>query len=88
MPHGYQDGCTLGPQRFGRVDHSDICNEHDRAWWEHRNLHNKFRSDWIWSARIIRRHAGNGLWIFPAILFAVLGFVFLNTIGWWYWARK
>lgn len=89
IPEGYIDGCTIGPQKFGKRDHSDICREHDRLWWEKRNLHNKFRADWMWSVRIIRRHATNGLWIIPATLYAVAGFVFLNTVGWyWWWVKE
>ena len=88
IPEGYVDGCTLGPQAFGKVNHADICNEHDRLWWEKRTLPRKFRADWMWSVRIVKRHARNGLWIFPAILYAVLGFIFLNTAGWYFWARK
>jgi hypothetical protein len=88
VPPDYIDGCSLGPQKFGLVSHRDICEEHDRAWWEKRNLHNKFRADWIWSVRIVKRHASNGPWVIPAILYAVLGFVFLNTLGWWFWWRK
>ena len=88
IPEGYQDGCTLGPQAFGKVSHADIGNEHDRSWWVNRNLHNKIRADWIWSVRIVKRHARNGLWILPATLYAVIGFVVLNTGGWYWWARK
>lgn len=85
---GYVDGCSLGPQRFGNRSHADICNQHDVDWWRNRNLHNKFRADWLWSVRIIERHTTNGLWVIPAILYALLGFVFLNTLGWWFWWRK
>lgn len=88
IPDDYIDGCTIGPQGFGKVSHKDICDEHDRLWWEKRNLHNKIRADWIWSIRIIKRHARNGWWVAPAILYSVGGFVFLNTAGWYWWARK
>lgn len=85
---GYVDGCTIGPQAFGKVNHADICNQHDVDWWENRNLHNKLRADWLWSVRIVRRHARNGLWIIPAFIYALAGFVFLNTAGWYFWAKK
>ena len=88
IPDGYIDGCTIGPQKFGLRDHSDICREHDRLWWEKRTLARKFRADWMWSVRMIERHWTNGPWVLVAILYAVAGFLFLNTIGWWFWWRK
>ena len=88
VPDGYVDGCTLGPQRFGKVSHADICNQHDIDWWNCRTVLAAFDANCAWSFRIVRRHAGNGLWVLPAMVYAGLGFVFLNTVGWFWWRRK
>lgn len=88
LPPEYIDGCTIGPQKFGSVDHSDICNEHDFWWWEKRTLLQKVYSDGVWAIKMIRRHSTNGLWIIPATTYAVVGFIVLNTGGWYWWIKK
>lgn len=87
-PDDYFDGCTIGPQKFGKVSHKDICTDHDVDWWLERTAWGKIRADWRWSTRLIRRHLPNRLWFIPAALYAALGFIGLNTLGWIWWANK
>lgn len=88
MPDGYRDGCTVGPQRFGKVWHDDICDKHDDDWWHNRTVIEAIGSNFKWAGGIIGRHGRNGWWIIPAALYAVAGLIFLNTAGWYWWARK
>jgi hypothetical protein len=85
-PSRYLDGCTFGPQKFGSVYHNDICTSHDLDWWYDRRATQKTVADWRWSAGIVKRHARNGFWIVPAALYASLGFLWLMTGGWLFWA--
>jgi hypothetical protein len=88
FPEGYLDGCTIGPQKFGKVSHKDICIEHDIDWWSKRTVWEKIKSDWSWCVKIIKRHYNNGVWLIPAVLYGILGFIFLNTLGWFWWRNK
>lgn len=87
-PEGYLDGCTIGPQKFGEVSHKDICLDHDEDWWNVRTFIGKIWSDLKWAGRLIARHSLNFPFQFPAVLFAVIGFVGLNTLGWVWWMKR
>ncbi len=85
-PPSYLDGCTFGPSKFGKVSHKDICTSNDLDWWYNRRATQKTVADWRWSTGIIKRHARNGLWLVPAVLYASLGFAWLMTGGWFFWS--
>lgn len=85
-PSPYMDGCTVGPKKFGNVFHDDICNSHDLDWWYDRRATQKTVADWRWSSGIVKRHFKNTPWQPLAVLYAVLGFSWLMTGGWLWWA--
>ena len=87
-PEAYLDGCTLAPNQLGSVSHVDICDEHDRAYWERRTFLDKVRADLRWSARIIWRHRRNWPWQPIALVLAIGGFVGISTVGLWMWKRR
>ena len=84
----YFDGCTLGPSRFGRVYHTDICDLHDIDWLLQRTALGKAKADFRWWARITRRHAKNTPYQPFALTYGVIGFFWLMTAGWFFWAFK
>jgi hypothetical protein len=84
-PKEYMDGCTFGPKQFGGVKHTDICNQHDLDWWNERRADKKAIADFMWSYRLIKRHAKNTPYQPFAVLYASLGFAWLMTGGWFWW---
>ena len=87
-PAAYLDGCTLAPDRFGSVSHKDICTAHDRDYWMKRRFTDKWAADFVWAVRIVARHSSNGGWVLAALALAVLGWLALTTVGWWFWLRR
>lgn len=87
-PSDYMDGCTLAPNRLGRVSHRDICDEHDRAYLTDRTLLKKTLADLRWAGRIIWRHRFNWFWQPVAVALAVAGFIVLTFVGGWLWKAR
>lgn len=87
-PPGYLDGCTHFPDRFGKVEHRDICDDHDRACWAERRFLPAcgYHARWAW--RIMVRHARNWPWQLVAWPMAAAGFVALMTVGWLWWRGR
>lgn len=81
IPPSYLDGCTLAPNRLGKVSHRDICDDHDRAYWLRRTLVDKIAADLRWAGRIIWRHRANFFWQPIALGLAVVGFIGITTLG-------
>jgi hypothetical protein len=67
------------------VCHTDICNQHDHDWWYKRRATQKAKADWLWSWRLVKRHAKNTPYQPFAVLYASLGFAWLMTGGWLWW---
>lgn len=87
-PDAYLDGCTLAPDALGRVSHRDICDDHDRDYWNRRTLLDKVVADLRWAGRIVWRHRNNWPWQPVALALAVVGWVGITTIGGWMWKRR
>lgn len=88
-PDSYLDGCTCFFDRFGKVSHVDVCNEHDGDWWYKRTALEKIGADWRFSVRLARRHLTNTPWQPVALLSAVGALaLFWSPIGWVMWWAK
>jgi len=87
-PDIYRDGCTMAPDRLGRVSHRHVCDRHDLDYWAHRTVLSKFVADARWAAGIIACHWRNTPWQPVALALAVFGWLALTTWGWWPWMRR
>ena len=86
-PKRFMDGCTLAPDRLGRVSHRDICDEHDLAYFQQRTLWAKTKADARWAVRILYRHRSNTPWQPVALGLAVIGWIAISTVGAFMWRR-
>ena len=87
-PDIYMDGCTMFPDRFGRVSHRPACDLHDSRCWRWRDPFRKILADIGWTYDVIATHWRNWPWQFVAVPAALVGFVGLMTAGWWFWKRR
>lgn len=89
IPEDYLDGCTMFPDKFGKVDHSIICLVHDVDYWYNRTVLGKIKADIDWLVGINRIHMINTLpWRSVVLLSSIVGFVGLSTFGWYFWSRR
>lgn len=88
IPPEYLEGCTMAPNRLGKVSHRDICDDHDRDYWFRRTLLGKIAADARWAGRIVWRHRLNWPWQPVALLLAVIGWIGITTVGGVMWRRR
>lgn len=86
----YLDGCTMFPNTFGKVSHKDVCDQHDRDYWNDRTLLRKFAADWRWFVSLNRTHLKNNHPIWMTVVFpcSVFGLVGLSVFGLYFWRRR
>lgn len=89
-PDFYMDGCTMFPDTFGKVSHKEVCDRHDRDYWNDRTILGKLKADLMWAIRLTRVHltAGNFLWLPVIIPASLVGFVGLSIFGLYFWQRR
>lgn len=88
-PHEYMDGCTLFPDRLGKVSHVDVCHRHDWRYWNERTLIGKLKADLEWATSLNSAHRHNTIaWRLAALSLSIAGFAALSTAGLWFWARR
>ena len=89
IPREYLDGCTLFPDRFGKISHKHICIQHDIDYWTKRTAVAKFKSDWLWFVGINKTHAINTTrWRVAAFVSTIVGLIALTTVGWFFWKTR
>lgn len=89
IPDKYLDGCTLFPDRFGKISHKHVCIKHDIDYWTKRTALNKLVSDWEWLVNLNKAHTKNTLYWRPVIfIVSVLAYFALSTAGWYFWLNR
>lgn len=89
-PKEYLDGCTLFFNSFGGVSHREVCDQHDKDYWNNRTFFSKIAADIRWFFRIINKHRKENTWYWFIIAFVItfFGLIGLMTFGWIPWVTR
>ena len=89
IPIEYLDGCTLFPDKFGKVSHRHICTEHDIDYWVDRTALGKVAADWKWLINLNKAHKENKLhWRIIVFTVSIPAYITLSTVGWYFWKQR
>ena len=89
VPVDYLDGCTLFPDKFGKVSHKHVCIQHDIEYWTKRTALDKLISDFKWLINLNKAHKTNKLyWRIIVFIISIPAYIALNTAGWYFWLNR